>query len=671
MHAILLCAALLAAADEAAAPAAERLLIGFESAEIDAISKTFKLTTKEAQPPEGRKLISVDLAAYPGQPAWRIEEGEATQGNRALRIGFNDFGRTPLIDRRHDPIAREFYGVQNFYHADFRTTGVFRRLFPIDWSDWDVFRVDVRCADLKQELLIAFEDELVAPPVVRKVTLDPDRWHTVEVDLRKAAKERNLDLTKMATLSLSIVGAPDHKPGQRVADTLIDNLRLARRDAPAKLPVAKDESPHELPEPYRAESKPRPLPKLDLEPNRAPLELAKPFRIPIPAGHSVTPVGWAAAFDNDRLLVGFSPVGKNGAALQSLDGGKTWAGLDGTKEPTVVPIPENTHQCGNGDVVNRRGDVIVFTNIGCRGPANASQRLYAQRLLFTGKEGWKLDETAALVDCDLRHCNSNQSIVAGPNGWLWSAYGMVGRLGTICINASYSDDRGESWRSWNPGRTALVPGTLHSEEEGIGFGYTFEEPCIVPFEDGVAVLWVERGPNYLYRELKWSRFDGVDWTKPELIPHPERTIYNPTRPPVKAVSRRGGKELFAVSSMFPGVLRYADGKWSSEALEVAPRARLAVAGDEAETVLAIGPVTEKQLNDEAPVVFTAWQRKADGTWSARELAREEKPLSFKHENQYAARPGYVVQPYAPASFVPLAWTCEGDDEVRFLRVPVE
>lgn len=75
--------------------------------------------------------------------------------------------------------------------------------------------------------------------------------------------------------------------------------------------------------------------------------------------------------------------------------------------------------------------------------------------------------------------------------------------------------------------------------------------------------------------------------------------------------------------------------------------------------------------NKGPVVLRSWQRSASGRWSEPvELGREEMPLSHKHDGIYVIRPGLVVQAYAPANFVPVAWTCEGQKWVKYLRVPV-
>jgi hypothetical protein len=384
---------------------------------------------------------------------------------------------------------------------------------------------------------------------------------------------------------------------------------------------------------------------------------------------NVAPVGWVTAYDNKRLLVGFDGGAFRNLAgpillLQSVDGGQTWRGLDGGEKPSQMHIFNNDHGSGRGDVVGTRGDVLLFNNLGCEGPNIASLRLFARKLTFTGK-GWELRRAPKLVDCDLRHCNSNHSIVRTPDGRLWAAYGFVGRLGTNCINVRYSDDDGISWKGWEENRSVL-PGSIHSDKKGVGFGYTFEEPCLVPFGKGVACIWQER-QGYHFVRLLWTHFDGKEWSPIQEIKQPKRTVSSPvSRPPIHAVSV-SGKDIFLVSALWGGVLHYQDGEWKTEPVDVPAGSRISVAGDRAVVVIAaVSPAINK-----GPVVLQSWQRSAAGRWSGPvELAKEEKAISHSHDGIYVIRPGLVVQPYAPANFVPIAWTCEREKWVKVLRVPV-
>ncbi len=666
----------------AAEPADELLLLGFEETEFEKLAKAIKLTRKESKTKDGKPFVSWQSPAIlSALGQWNLFKGNASQGDYAMGISL---ALPEQLDIVYSPKKFKVPAApQLYYHltnnnygpasgAMLHTCGTFRRIFPIDWSVYDLLRIDVYGEEVKQTVRVLLEDEDIAPPVLRDISVEPGKWATMEVDLRAAVKERGLDLKRMATLTVAVARWDAKPTAGKPYSALIDNLRLSRRAVAAKLPVVRDDSPHKLPDYYRGISSPQPETLPAGLPDRTPIKLEKPFVIPTETPCLVTPLGWAAAYDNQRLLLGFNKGNTANITdvqvLQSLDGGQTWRGLDGGEKPSGFYVNNIDHGTGRGDVVGTRADILVFTNLGCRGPSFASLRLFARKLTFTGK-GWEIREVPDIVDCDLRHCNANHSIIRTADGRLWAAYGMVGRLGTNCINVRYSDDDGLTWKSWAEGKSGLLPGTAASDEKGVGFGYTFEEPCLVPFGKGIACIWQERHRtgSYSYDKLKWSRYDGQDWSAPEEIEQPKRVAKSPvSQPPTRAVSR-GGKEIFLTSAFFNGVLHYQDGKWSTELTEIPPGSLISVAGDK--SIVVIASVSEAY--NKGPMVIRSWQRSADGRWSAAvDLAREEQPLSYKHDNIYTLRPALVVQRHAPANFVPIAWTCEGQKWIKFLRVPV-
>src|SRR5262249_52170487 len=153
------------------------------------------------------------------------------------------------------------------------------RMFPVDWSAYDLLRFDVHAEDVQQTIRVSLEDEDIGPPIVREMTVEPGQWVTLEVDLRAAVKERGLDLKRMATLVVGVAKLHEAvKPGKSPR-ALLDNLRLCKQNVAAKLPVVRDRSPHTLPEYYRA-SAPQPEKLPPGRPNRAALKLEKPFLIP-------------------------------------------------------------------------------------------------------------------------------------------------------------------------------------------------------------------------------------------------------------------------------------------------------------------------------------------------------------------------------------------------------
>src|SRR5262249_26478471 len=155
----------------------------------------------------------------------------------------------------------------------------------------------------------------------------------------------------------------------------------------------------------------------------------------------------------------------------------------------------------------------------------------------------------------------------------------VGRLGTNQINLRYSDDDGVTWKASREGTSGVIPGSILSDKNGAGFGYSFDEPCIVPFCTGVACIWDEHPAGQDGgKNLKWARVDGSQWSGIEEIPAPGRVGYLYCRPHLHAVSL-GGKEIFVASGFRKGILHYKDGKWNQEPIATPFGSRLSVAGD--------------------------------------------------------------------------------------------
>lgn len=107
-------------------------------------------------------------------------------------------------------------------------------------------------------------------------------------------------------------------------------------------------------------------------------------------------------------------------------------------------------------------------------------------------------------------------------------------------------------------------------------------------------------------------------------------------------------------------------------------ARLSVAGGKSVVVIGIKSTAKGDLEKpdnmalrRGPMILVAWQRGLDGKWTGpRELTREEQPLAAMSALN-ELRPGLQVQAYAPPNFVPIAWSCEKQKWVKFMRVPVD
>jgi len=417
-------------------PKGEKMLLGFEGDEIRRIAAAMGIPPPGKKPPYYMSLKEVDggfdLRHHFMLGTWRVRPGKSSEGTMSLAVSASGYPFTDRVQRyRHVPPVRlptaplPYYqgmGVEGGYRLVFRTAGLFRTIFPADWSGYDLLRMDVWGEGVRQTFRIVLEDEEVEPPVVRNMAVEPGKWTTLEIDLQKATTARGLDLKRMAALYVIV---SEGKPIR----ARLDNIRLCRKGTPAAFNVVRDDSPQILPASYRASPGPQPERVPDGRPDRSPIALGQPFVIPVheevarapqAAGSvvkpgtaylAVTPCGWAAAYDNQHLLVGFTGSGgRNVFAMQSLDGGKTWRGLDGSKRPTMVPVPNPDHGAGRGDIVGKRADVLLLTSLGCAGTCIPAMRQFAQKLTFTGT-GWHLRPSPALVDCDGRHCGSNQTII--------------------------------------------------------------------------------------------------------------------------------------------------------------------------------------------------------------------------------------------------------------------
>src|SRR5262245_38669695 len=204
--------ALAPALSGAAEPPAEKLLLGFEEEDFTRLGKAIKITRKEGKTKEGTPCVGWESPggfAQLGQ--WMVFKGKASQGQHALGIGLvtNQQAITyspTKFDLPPEPVF--YYGLLNNPYASggslFNTCGVFRRMFPADWSDYDLLRLDAHGEEVKQTIRVLLEDEEICPPIVRNLIVEPGRWVTLEIDLRAAARERGLDLRRMASLAIGV-----------------------------------------------------------------------------------------------------------------------------------------------------------------------------------------------------------------------------------------------------------------------------------------------------------------------------------------------------------------------------------------------------------------------------------------------------------------------------------
>jgi hypothetical protein len=677
----------------------EQLLLGFEPEEIEAFPAGLKKRVTDTTDVEGRPCTELHMPYGRHTRKWRLYKGNASQGEFAVGLGFarkpnvrqlDGFSLKPTAEFANRDAVMHYFGMFTDHGKLFSTTGIHHLIAPRDWSDYELLRMDVYAEDLTLEYHVSFEDEDVLPPVVRSMQVPPGKWTTLEVDLRASAKGRGVDLGKITSLSIGVTdvvngtpkfaGEPD-KRGE-LSFALLDNVRLSRRGVEAKHPVIRDERPYGLLDGYYPPAtEPRAKVVTPAEPDHSPVKLQEPMAVK--PGVPVQPLSrfsFVSAYDANHLLVGFLEKTFWGArAWQTTDGGKTWRGLEGEETPTPLRMKDFIDGGGRGEVIDRYGDVVIVTfGLGCGGPTAYHPRVFTRKLTFEGPgKDWTTRELPALVDCEPRHCVAEQSTFRAKSGRIWLAYGNLGRLDRSCISVRYSDDDALSWRPIREGFTGRIPDSYgdfsHQEPGAYSFTiYTKQDPAprLVPFGKGIVCLWHNRR-NARGTDLHMAQFDGKKWLPVATVPYQFNKLTHYT-PRLDAVSV-DDQEILALSTYADGVLHYGNGVWSQELMVVpAGLSRLCLAGDKTVMLIVAFPDREKLVKkgylQSAPVVFRAWQRAADATWSGpREIASVEEPISIGGALEWS---GFRVPRFSPPNFVPLMWV--GDDQVmNVLRVPVE
>jgi len=641
----------LKAALERGAPDSSRemLLMGFEQDEVMAWAPAIERSNDElavrTKPP----------VRY--QPFWqklRLRRGDASQGEWALtqymRYSFGNGDDTPAL----------VYGGPNddvfrWYLAPFCTAGWFRDVLPADWSAYDRLRLDVKSTESEFEFFVGLEDEECEPPVERRFAVEAGEWTTVELDLKELAAARGLDLTKMVNLWLF----PLRNTG--CSEVRIDNIRLARADAPTALRVVRDTGPMTIPTPPEKILKAEPVAAV---PDRSPVLQEKPAVLDVARlNKDWSKVFWSenhfrvsrrgiAAFDNNHIALCCWTHGLNAALhnddkmYQSLiwttDGGKTWRGPEGVDRPRYL------RQHGSASGIETAGPDMLFVsaagddhfNAGPRGLPTARLRFRAAR--FTGR-GWTLTPDV-LVSRDPRRSWGTPTAVRLKSGRIWAAWYYETRMGigVLQVQAKHSDDGGKQWHSWRPGKTGALTPPLNRP-------YGALRPWLVPYGEHVACFWEDR----------WSAFDGRVWSPPGAAGKPRKHRYN-------SFATTGGPqgELFAYATDFGAkglALRWDGKQWVREkvpGITCAP-GLLTVAGGRLVLIAPDRPVQWKRKTYASKLLMSI--RNKDGTWTdARAIVTE--PAGIKN---------VAVPAESPPNFVPVAWTGPpGQKWVKVLSVPL-
>jgi hypothetical protein len=536
-----------------------------------------------------------------------------------------------------------------------------------NWSEYDLLRFDVYTQSEGNWAQIFLEDENISPGITMYFDLNPNLWLTCEINLKDMAKIRGLNLSKI--VSFNIASFVKQVNSAKIMNPFrIDNIRLAKAGTANKTTIIKNRNKIE-PIPFDfPTSKPKKEDLLKYKAVNTKLNQIETFTIDTDADYAVMPVGWVTSYDNNRMLVGYcnTAVSSSVFVKQSLNGGKTWSGLEGKSE-TKMMIPYNDHQCGTSSTFGQNKDVVVTTNLGCFGSFNQYVRLFTRHIEHQDN-GWELRNKETFVDSDMRHCNSNQTMFRNQEGRIWLAYGYVGRQATRSLALRYSDDNGLTYKTTLKNSNGLIPESNDEKRPFCGFGsYTFDEPEIVPYKNGIMVIWVSSNRLYNYKT-----FENGSWSdlKTMTIPSKKET-YNSMRPPIQVVAKENG-EIFLSSTEFSGLMHFKNDKWSHIGTTLTPGSKISLVGGNKLVAFTIN-TTESPLyvNKANKAKINMWQLNDDLKFQEpKEIVNEEYPLSIQGANAYNARTSFVVDRYSPPNLATIAYTCFKQKWVKVVRIPI-
>jgi len=586
---------------------------------------------------------------------WHITRGDATEGQYALAQTLSGLGSR---EEESDTYKRTPYWT--YYYPNLKTSTnpeaaivMNTYLWLInnpalrDWSGYDKLLIDMKVSTAMR-VQVALEDEMITPPVMRAFEMSGGEWFTLEIDLKQAAKERQIDLQSIA--NFWILGFANGK-------VCVDNIRLAQAKDSPSLSLLHDRRSMALPDPSSRID----VPELHAVPDRSRIALERPKKV---CPGVVTPFGFIGAFDNNHIIIGYNKgvyggaSGSRGSAFFrfTTDGGGTWS-----SEKTIGGSPYNLdHGSNRGNVVDDHGNAVFITSsAGCAGIGRPNARQHLFKVSFNGS-GWDDPSSLAtsILDGDTRHCaHTTQFVIRqryGKNaGRLWCSWGHHGRLHGPEVVVAYSDDDGKTWCFPKHGR-ACVPGSRHPA--WTDDTYQMPETAVTQYGEHVAVFWEDD------RGLLWSVFDGQNWSAVRKV-HCQGRLALARGPSLSAVTA-GMNEVLVTSGRTQGVMRLQkDGKtWDNELKAAAGGGCLTVCGTttdaEDDTVMYF----TAGLGGSAPVL--CYRRKPDGSWAS--------PLNLTRGKitvwEYRRWVNLVVPPYSPPNFAPVAW---GQiNQVKMAKVPV-
>jgi hypothetical protein len=645
----------------------QKLILGFEKSELSRGA----YISQEEKPgrqswfyllghPEG-----FDFAArfeWPGETnrawTWHCRQGAHTEGELALVTTVSPidtekqtatYSRTEFLSYFYPNIRRGFVEARSLM-TSFQWLAKARPDLR-DFSGYDLLWVDVHSDTAPVKLWLAFEDDLLEPPVMRTYKIPDDKWITLELDLKEAERVRELDLTKITNFWLM---AKSPLP----TTVRIDNIRIVKQGVPAPDNVIRDSSPMVV-SVVRLKRPELPSIPSTAKPDRAALKLTKPV---IVARGLIVPFGWVSAYDNRFIFVAYSardktnPEAKDEAkAVFTDDGGRSWKQL---ADPTARNLDHGT---ARGCAVDGMGEgIAISSGPGCAGLGNPNPRQHLTKYTFTGK-GWE-SRFPIILDSDIRHCGSNASVVRLPSGpfkgRLWASWGQIGREHSIDVHVKFSDDDGRTWFPW--GKGAALPGSQSAKWSDGTYGYP--ETVVCPYKKHVACFWRHKR----HCGVMWSVYDGSDWSAPiEVSPVTLDDMDGAYRATMSVVTK-GDQEIFFTATGLDTVLHWDGRSWSNESVHIEDGGMLSLAGDVV-MLFTSGKVNRrwKGVRWQRRTILRCYERLPSGRWEDSVNLTPEFTI-----DEYRSLAGFSVPPYAPENFIPLAWSDYDEGTVKLLKVPV-
>jgi hypothetical protein len=646
------------------------LLNGFEPKVLKEWAKRRKAAKWSAL-----KVVRIGKDGIPtgGGMTGQLAKGDTTQGEYAMvrhiprAGGRRDYSLSYLNkETTKESILRRMGLLLN-------TFGTFRDFYRQDWSGYARLRLDIKSEGAPIRLRVEIEDSVIAPPLKRIYQIPADKWVSVEFDLADAARLREVELSEVEAKDLGVKKLKGRlinlkeMANMRITIELLkskaviklDNIRLLTEkvlENETKLPLIVDKSSFPVPVSLPA-SKPIAREKIKAQLNTTPLKWESPVEISLKGGSYGLQLFDVAPLDNDRMLMA---VG-TGAVLKTIDGGKTWTGLDEKPNKPTKVLDHDTNAPGRWAAA-MGPDIMVLGSAKCTGGATAVDS-YSILTKFNGQD-WKV-QPRGLVDVDVRHCPEHKlKLVRLPNGRIWTCWLHYNRFGKNDINARYSDDEGKTWR--DPAANGLLKLTTRGKTNPYATTWWLEQPAMPDWAPKQALGRIASmnahsrpaitgwGQQVICVFAQGSRlvcsfFDGTRWSQP---------VNTGLKGYAVSIVRLKGKSVY-IATTTGDVYRLEGQKWVKDSpaggvgkghlpYPGCGKTRLSVAG---EVLVAVWTDGKK--------LFTS-QKPKDGNWS--------KPKTIFTEERGVHHIGMPER--SVKNFVPLVWSIT-KASARFMRIPVQ